>query len=324
MALLFKSQPDLRIRVQKSVRVRHGAASISQPDQSRNWIFLEETKCRRTSQVGKSDKTNWSWQHLRRRTLPLILHMIMKENKSDYLMTASMHFLKNLCSIWKRVTCQKNPTEIEWRESTPKKNWDCHHLCWQTLESSWSKNSHSDLSGELKVAAIRTSRWRIILNAADHWRLMEEAFMGTKNITSGRCVLLKIKQSKWELAEFSFGKLLMFSENCVVGRQWNTFIWDMLIVNMLDTENKNEHLKEIVDPEQALGLATNMEFGTQNQIKSSHGQHLPQVNAISTQRHFCNQNIRLNFSLNTETWIRTAKFMALHGSWIIGINVWQR
>ena len=40
MALLFKSQPDLRIRVQKSVRVRHGTASISQPDQSRNWIFF--------------------------------------------------------------------------------------------------------------------------------------------------------------------------------------------------------------------------------------------------------------------------------------------
>ena len=110
-------------------------------------FFLVETKCRPTSQVGKSDKTNCRWQHLRKRILHLILHMVIKENKSDYLMNASMHYLKNLCSIWKQVTCQKSPTEIEWRESKPKKNWDCYHLCCQTLESSWSKNSHSDLPG---------------------------------------------------------------------------------------------------------------------------------------------------------------------------------
>ena len=197
MALLFKSQPNLRIRVQKSVRVRHGAASISQTDQSRNWIFLQETKCRPTSQVGKSDKTNCRWQHLRKRILHLILHMVIKENKSEYLMNASMHCLKNLCSIWKQVTCQKSPTELDWRESKPKKNWDCYHLCWQTLESSWSKNSHSDLPG------IKNEEGRIKSSCTPHLKMeiYLESSRTLKN-TGVSCILCLMRQLKffWQMS----------------------------------------------------------------------------------------------------------------------------
>ena len=107
-----------------------------------------------------------------------------------------------------------------------------------------------------------------------------------RNITFDRYMLFTTKQSKGESIEHLCGKLEELSENCELRNQKDTFIRDLVIANMQDSEIQKELLKETVEPAQALLLAINMELGQRNQLQISYSQPVILMNAIKPQRQF--------------------------------------
>ena len=81
-----------------------------------------------------------------------------------------------------------------------------------------------------------------ILTTVELWIIMQSTFIGQRNITFDRYMLLTTKQSKGESIEHFFGKLKELSENCDLGNQEDTLIRDLFIANMQDPEIQRELL----------------------------------------------------------------------------------
>ena len=92
-------------------------------------------------------------------------------------------------------------------------------------------------------------------------------FIRNHNITFDRYLFLTRKQQKKEPIEKFCGHLKELSENCDLGEKGDTIIRDVFIANMQNEDIQKELLKETVDPDKALAIATNIEMGTLNQLK---------------------------------------------------------
>ena len=103
-----------------------------------------------------------------------------------------------------------------------------------------------------------------ILTPMELWNIMQSTFIGQRNITFDRYMLLTTKESKGESIEPFVGKLKELSENCDLGNQEDTLIRDLFIANMQDPEIQREFLRETLEPPQALRLAINMKLGQRN------------------------------------------------------------
>ena len=96
---------------------------------------------------------------------------------------------------------------------------------------------------------------------------MDDTFTEVRNITYDRYVFWSSKQQKGEFVESFYDGLIEQAENCSLGDEETTLIWDKFILNMLDHDTQNELLKEPVSPTKALQTAIQMEMGAQNQKK---------------------------------------------------------
>ena len=61
---------------------------------------------------------------------------------------------------------------------------------------------------------------------------------------------------------------------------------------MHEAEIRQERLKKRANPGQALRLAFQIKLGNRNHFQIPYSQSDPQMNAISSQQHFCNANSR--------------------------------
>ena len=102
------------------------------------------------------------------------------------------------------------------------------------------------------------------LSTADIWKIVEEAFIGPRNITLDRLVFLITKQLRGETVEHFYGKLKVLAENCDFENQEEALIRDVFFTNLIDREIQKELLKQTVELRQALELAINMELGMRN------------------------------------------------------------
>ena len=96
---------------------------------------------------------------------------------------------------------------------------------------------------------------------------MEDSFTKVRNITYDRFVFYSGKQQKVESVESFYGRLIEQAENCSLGSEETSLIWDAFILNMIDHETQKELLKETVEPSKALETAIQIEMGAQNQQK---------------------------------------------------------
>ena len=103
------------------------------------------------------------------------------------------------------------------------------------------------------------------LTTVDFWKIVEEAFIRSRNITFDRHVFLITKQLRGETVEHFYGKLKELAENCDFQIKEETLIRDVFITNLMDSEIQTELLKQTVKPRKALELAINMELGMRNQ-----------------------------------------------------------
>ena len=103
------------------------------------------------------------------------------------------------------------------------------------------------------------------LSTVNFWKIVEEAFIRSRNITFDRHVFLIKKRLRGETVEHFYGKLKELAENCDFENKEETLIQDVFITNLIDPEIQKELLKQTVEPRQALELAINMELGMQNQ-----------------------------------------------------------
>ena len=109
---------------------------------------------------------------------------------------------------------------------------------------------------------------RIMINSlttAEFWKIVEEAFIRPRKVTSDRHVFLITKQLRGETLTHFYGKLKQFTENYDFGNNEKTLLRDVLVTNLIDPEKQKERLKQTVEPSKALKLATHMELGMRNQ-----------------------------------------------------------
>ena len=66
------------------------------------------------------------------------------------------------------------------------------------------------------------------------WQAMEDFFTKVRNITYNRFVFYSCKQQKGESVESFYGRLIEQAENCSLGSEETTLIWDAFILNMID------------------------------------------------------------------------------------------
>ena len=99
------------------------------------------------------------------------------------------------------------------------------------------------------------------------WDVLNTTFTRIHNITFDRFLFLTRKQQKREPIEKFYGHLKELSENWGLGEKGDTIIRDVFIANMQNEDIQKELLKELVEPDKALAIATNIEMGTLNQIK---------------------------------------------------------
>ena len=78
------------------------------------------------------------------------------------------------------------------------------------------------------------------------WRVIEDYFVKTWNITYDCFVFFSSKQQKEESAENFYGGLRKQSENCSLGDEQTTIIRDSLILNILDYDTQKGLLKKTV------------------------------------------------------------------------------
>ena len=86
-----------------------------------------------------------------------------------------------------------------------------------------------------------------ILTTAELWNIMEATFIGQRNITFDRYMLLTTKQSKGESIKHFFGKLKELFENCELGSQEDTLIRDLFIANMQDPEIQRSYFEKLLN-----------------------------------------------------------------------------
>ena len=107
----------------------------------------------------------------------------------------------------------------------------------------------------------RTS-WSIdTLSTAEFWKIVEKAFIRPRNITLNRHVFLITKQLRGETVEHFYGKLIKIAENSDFENKEETLIRDAFVTNLIRPEFQKEHLKQTVEPRQALEIVINMETG---------------------------------------------------------------
>ena len=80
------------------------------------------------------------------------------------------------------------------------------------------------------------------------WRVMEDLFIKTINITYDRFVFFSSKKQKRESVESFYGRLIEQRENCSLGDEQTTLIRDTFILNIQDLDTQRELLKETVSP----------------------------------------------------------------------------
>ena len=103
------------------------------------------------------------------------------------------------------------------------------------------------------------------LSTAEFWKIVEDAFIRSRNITFDRHIFLITKQLRGETVEHFYGKQKEIAENCDFENKEVTLISDVFITNLIDPEIQKELLKQTVEPRQALELVINMELGMRNQ-----------------------------------------------------------
>ena len=122
------------------------------------------------------------------------------------------------------------------------------------------------------------------LATVDFWKIVEEAFNRTRNITFDRHVFLITKQLRGETVEHFYGKLKELEGNCGFENKEETLIRDVFITNLMDPEIQKELLKQTVEPRQALELSNNMEVGMRDKHQNQqHNKIVLPANPTSTQ-----------------------------------------
>ena len=103
------------------------------------------------------------------------------------------------------------------------------------------------------------------LTTVEFWKIVEAAFIRTRNITFGPHVFFITKQLRGETVEHFYSKLKNLAENCDFESKEETLIRDAFISNLINPEIQRELFKQTVESRQALDLAINMELGMRNQ-----------------------------------------------------------
>ena len=165
------------------------------------------------------------------------------------------------------------------RNAQQKKNWQ--NKCQQLIEigimcgeKPWPLVGRKTVS--LLYSSIEVQGRRILncknlhnmidsLSPAEFWKIVEDAFISTGNITFDRHVFLITKQLREETVEHFYRKQKELAENCDFENKEETMIRDVFITNLIDPEIQKEPLKQTEEPRQTLKLAINMKLGMRNQ-----------------------------------------------------------
>ena len=124
---------------------------------------------------------------------------------------------------------------------------------------------------------------------------------------------------KGEPVENFYGCLRELSLNCDLGSDEDSIIRDVFIANMQDGEIQRELLKETRTAKKALGIAMNIEMGTQNQLNISGSPASTTTNEITSQT-INNVQGSLNRSrASTNQFVKPTNFFKLW-LWLVPIS----
>ena len=114
---------------------------------------------------------------------------------------------------------------------------------------------------ELKNSHIMIDR----LSTAEMWKIVEAAFIRTRNISFDRQDFLITEEFQGQTVKRFYGKFKELTEICDFENKEETLLRDVFITNLIDPKFKKELLELTAEPRQALEPAINMELGIQIQ-----------------------------------------------------------
>ena len=85
------------------------------------------------------------------------------------------------------------------------------------------------------------------LATVDLWKIVEEAFIRTRNITFDCHIFLITKQLRGETVEHFYGKLKELAKNCDFENKEKTLIRDVFITNLMDPEIQRNSLIKLLN-----------------------------------------------------------------------------